>query len=89
MINTLYYKKIPPKFDDFGEIKAIDFDNNLIPAKSKGKWGFINKYGKTVIRFKYDVPNNQKKMKGFKDGKIRVMYKGELVTIDTKGKIIE
>lgn len=48
---TLTYSEfIAPKYEDAGT-----FNNGLAPVKQNGKWGYIDKTGKTVIPFQYDI----------------------------------
>ncbi|WP_164510879.1 WG repeat-containing protein [Nonlabens xiamenensis] len=88
IINVLYNVVVPAKFDAFGSITRSDLVNNLIPAKRRGKWGFIDAAGDTVIKFKFDLPEGQETLKGFHEGSTTVIYKGDLVQIDVHGDVI-
>ena len=45
-----YSECIAPKYEDAGL-----FVDGLAPVKQNGKWGYIDKTGKTVIPFQYDI----------------------------------
>ena len=48
----------------------------------KGKWGFINKKGKTVIPFKYSFVGK------YAYGRIAAKFKGKMGYLDGKGKVV-
>ena len=45
-----YTEVIAPQYEAAGL-----FDDGLAPVKQNGKWGYIDKTGKTVIPFQYDI----------------------------------
>lgn len=68
---------IEPKFE-----KAGPFSAGLASVKTGGKWGFIDKAGKTVLEPAYDFAGK------FSEGLCRVVKAGKHGYIDTKGKIV-
>ena len=70
----------PIGHDREGYENAICFCEGFAAVKKNGKWGFIDKYGKTVIDFTYDSVGN------FSDG-MAYFTKGETIGfIDGSGK---
>lgn len=59
------------------------FSDGLFVAKSYGKWGYIDEYGKVVIPFIYDSAEN------FSEGYARVMLDGSVMFIDKNGHKFE
>ena len=64
---------------------ALDFYNGLAAVKSNGKYGFIDKSGKTVITFIYE---DAKSFEG-RISKAKVQLNGEWIEIDKTGKVAD
>lgn len=65
---------IKSRFDDVGL-----FEDGLAPAKMNGKWGYIDREGKSVIPYKYEAAAP------FNTGLARVMLYGKYGFIDKSG----
>ena len=68
---------ISPKYE-----KAGDFGEGIAPVRIGGKWGFIDKDGKTVIPYKFESAGP------LKDGLARVGQYGKFGFIDKTGAIV-
>ena len=68
---------IRPRFEAAG-----DFEDGIAPVKLGGKWGFIDKTGKSVIQYKYDGASS------FKMGLARVRQFGKWGFIDNAGNTV-
>src|SRR5262245_7915458 len=55
---------------------------HLFPIVEKGKWGFIDETGRTVIAPRFDSVDS------FHDGLARVTEQGKVAFIDTSGKVV-
>jgi len=55
---------------------------HLFPIVEKGKWGFIDETGRTVIAPQFDSADS------FHDGLARVTEQGKVAFIDTSGKVV-
>lgn len=74
----LFSSDIYDKFDFVDDYAESDL--YIVIDKETGKYGYINKSGKTVIPCQFD------NAWVFKDGSAKVIYKGELGHINKKGK---
>lgn len=59
------------------------FSNGLAGVRFNGSWGFIDRSGKRIIPFLYDT------VSVFSHGKSQVVYHGQILTIDTQGRILK
>ncbi len=72
--DSLGKKRSVFKYDSIGSMT-----NGLFPVKRKGKWGFMNRDGKEIIRCIYDMEAD------FKQGKAIIKYFGASGIIDLQG----
>jgi hypothetical protein len=77
-IDRNYTEIIPVIYDDAAE----DFSDDLVCAKLNGKWGYINKAGKTVLPFRFERAQN------FAEGLAAVCHNGRWKFIDPAGKTV-
>lgn len=68
------------KYDDI-----YYFSEGLAPVRKNGKWGYINKKGKAVIKPQYDVKDP---FVNFSEGLALVKKDGKWMFIDKKGKVV-
>jgi hypothetical protein len=60
---------------------AEEFKEGLAAVRKNKKYGFINREGKLVIDYKYDLV-----LRNFDRGRARVKLNGKEVTINKKGE---
>lgn len=74
------YNKIGSSLAGFDDVGI--FTSGLAPVKTDGKWGYIDKKGKMVIKPTYDFAGNF-------EGNYSTVYKGNYIyVIDKSGKVV-
>lgn len=66
----------------YEDISLSNKSSGICSAKLNGKWGYLNKQGKTIIPHKFDSGGE------FSEGVAVVKYQGKWVSINTKGNIL-